>query len=88
MATRKRAFITPLQGIEVIRQMLRDIDDDSQLQQSVFGSSVHKSLVSMAARLTDGAFFSHRMEVALENWNIAIHRDQDGEAQEKSGRLM
>ena len=88
MTTRQRAMVSPPAGIEIIREMIRDIDADDRLRKSTFGTSVRVSLVSMKARLADGQFFSARMEEALNNWNIAIHRDYQGEAQKDSGRLM
>ena len=85
-ANRIAASVTAPQGIEIIKEMIRDIDNNAPLRQSVFGESVKIQLVSMKARLMDGAFFSARMEKALENWNIAIHRDHDGKAQKASRR--
>jgi len=73
--SRKQASITNGQGIAAIKDMIQTIDHDTPLRTSFFGISVRRDLVSMKARLSDGAFFSHAMEKALHNWNIAINRN-------------
>ncbi len=75
VATKPDAKITPGQAIKVIDEMLKDIKRNKKLQRSNFGFSVQSNLTEMRAGLQDGRRFTLRMELALENWNIAIHRD-------------
>ena len=69
---REPADLTNEQGTRVIDELTRSIDYNPALAESDFGVDVRKSLVSMKARLSDGAFFSRKMEIALEGWGRGI----------------
>lgn len=69
------ARITVEQGIALIDQMIRDIKARPSLARSTFGMSVRSKIVGIRAAIEDGAAFTRPMEVALENWNYAIHRN-------------
>jgi len=71
---RVHAALTNDQGILLINELIETIDQIPNLAKSFFGSDVREHLVSMRARLKDGAFFSRPMEVALENWGKAISK--------------
>ena len=87
MTTRPAASVTSPQGIEIIKELISAIDANDQLSRNEFGKSVRMALKSMQARLTDGAFFSQKMEDALQNWGQAIHRDDNGEARKKGALI-
>jgi hypothetical protein len=78
---RTLASITTEQGIALIDQMLLDIKARPSLLRSEFGKSVRFKLTGIRASIEDGAAFTRPMELALENWNYAIHRNHplDGE---------
>jgi hypothetical protein len=59
----------------LIDQMILDIKARPALRQSDFGMSVRSKIAGIRSSLEDGANFTRPMELALENWNYAIHRN-------------
>ncbi len=69
---RKMSTLTSKQGISVINELMDTIRTTPNLKKHEFGVGVMESLLSMRARLADGAFFSKGMEKALTNWGNGI----------------
>ncbi len=69
------ASISQTEGVILCRKILTDIRETEELRNHPFGKSVYKQVRGMLTRLQEGAFFSKRMENALNSWNQVVQKD-------------
>ncbi len=71
---RDPATISPETGIEFCKTILADIRSCDSLSDHPFGIDVSNSVRSVMERLQDGAFFSLKMEGALNGWYSGVSK--------------